>query len=131
MHLRLWPGIEVVPHLVGRTSNKTDAQQVAWLAKSAMPTSLAMSYITWAMTQLKRRLEDRKLGFDLLSQLLHKLHAAQNITVQISKHMAAGWTPTCLDAQLRIEGRLIGLQMPNHMPCASVCGMRNDFPRRV
>ena len=62
-HRRLWPGWEVPTFSVSKSTpvGKRPGQttQKWWLPQTALPTSLAVSYLTWGMSHWKRALADR------------------------------------------------------------------------
>ena len=95
-HRQLWPGTPLPTSQVNFKKAATfgaqapsqdfteDGAEVIWADAAALPTSLLMSFMSWAMSHHRRMVEDRMHALEGFKQLMVKVFAIQsNIAIEV------------------------------------------------
>ena len=84
-------------------------EELAYIAKSAVPTSVAISYLLWAIDNPKRQAQDRALAVQLLGQLLDSLLASAAVDdFELWIPLTGSREESVRRAVVQPDGRLLG-----------------------
>lgn len=84
IHLLLWPGVIVPEPAISKHEKEFEEGQSVFLKQKAMATSLAISWMTWAVSKAKRMPPDRAKSQVFLRSLLnHVLEVAGTLSLRV------------------------------------------------